>query len=55
LQTSALYAAYTAQTRMSGNRPMSVQVFVGEVKKRYNVGRDRALGAVIYDAAFTNL
>jgi hypothetical protein len=31
LQTSALYAAYTAQSKLSGNRPMSVQAFVGEV------------------------
>jgi phage/plasmid-associated DNA primase len=38
LQTSALYAAYTAQAKLSGNRPMSVQSFVGEVKKRYNAG-----------------
>jgi len=55
LQTSALYAAYTAQVKMSGSRPMSVQQFVGEVKKRYNVGRDYKLGTVIYDAALANL
>jgi putative DNA primase/helicase len=55
LQTSALYAVYTAQAKMSGNRPMSVQSFVGEVKKRYDVGRDRVLGTVIYNAALTNL
>jgi putative DNA primase/helicase len=55
LQTSALYAAYTAQAKMSGNRPMSVQAFVGEVKKRYNVGRDYKLGTVVYDATLSNL
>jgi putative DNA primase/helicase len=55
LQTSALYAAYTAQMRLCGSRPMSVQAFVGEVKKRYNVGRDRTLGTVIYNAALANL
>jgi putative DNA primase/helicase len=55
LQTSALYAAYTAQTKMSCNRPLSVQQFVGEVKKRYDVGRDRTLGTVIYNSALSNL
>jgi hypothetical protein len=55
LQASALYAAYTAHARLSGNRLMSVQAFVGEVKKRYNVGRDRTLGTVIYNAALANL
>jgi putative DNA primase/helicase len=55
LQTSALYAAYTAQTKMSGNRPLSVQQFVGEVKKRYDIGRDRTLGTVIYNSALSNL
>jgi hypothetical protein len=40
---------------MSGNRPMSVQAFVGEAKKRYNVGRDRTLGTVIYNATLSNL
>ncbi|GHU87281.1 hypothetical protein FACS1894202_01310 [Clostridia bacterium] len=54
LQTSALYAAYTAQAKLSGTRPISVQAFVGEVKKRYNVGRDRALGTVIYNAVLSN-
>jgi phage/plasmid-associated DNA primase len=51
LQTSALFAAYTAQAKMSGNRPLSVQQFVGEVKKRYDIGRDRTLGTVIYNSA----
>jgi putative DNA primase/helicase len=55
LQTSALYAAYTVQMRLSGSRPMSVQSFVGEVKKRYQVGRDRSLGTVVYNAALANL
>jgi len=55
LQTSALYAAYTAQAKLGGNRPLSVQAFVGEVRKRYNVGRDRTLGTIIYDAALANL
>jgi hypothetical protein len=34
---------------------MSVQAFVGEVRKRYDVGRDRALGTVIHNAALANL
>ncbi|GHU47221.1 hypothetical protein FACS1894120_5040 [Clostridia bacterium] len=55
LQTSVLYGVYTAQMKMSGNRPMSVQQFVGEVKKRYDVGRDRTLGTVIYNVTLTNL
>jgi putative DNA primase/helicase len=55
LQTSALYTAYAAQVKLSGSRPMSVQAFVGEVKKRYQVGRDRALGTVVYNAALANL
>jgi putative DNA primase/helicase len=55
LQTSALYAAYTAQMRLCATRPMSVQQFVGEVKKRYKVGRDRTLGTVIYDAALAKM
>ncbi|GHV06520.1 hypothetical protein FACS1894217_05360 [Clostridia bacterium] len=54
LQTSALYAAYTAQMRLCGSRPMSVQAFVGEVKKRYQVGRDRKLGTVIFNAALSD-
>jgi putative DNA primase/helicase len=55
LQTSALYAAYTAQAKLSGSRPMSIQAFVGEVRKRYDVGRDRTLGTVVHNAALTNL
>ncbi|MFP3154675.1 phage/plasmid primase, P4 family [Lachnospiraceae bacterium ZAX-1] len=55
LQTSILYSVYTAQAKMSGSRPMSVQQFVGEVKKRYDVGRDRALGTVIFNATLSNL
>jgi hypothetical protein len=38
-----------------GSRPMSVQSFVGEVKKRYQVGRDYKLGTVIYGAVLSNL
>jgi hypothetical protein len=34
---------------------MALPSFVGEVKKRYNVGRDRTLGTVIYNAALANL
>jgi phage/plasmid-associated DNA primase len=55
LQTSALYAAYTAQMRICGTRPMSVQAFVGEVKKRYNVFHDHRLGNVVLDAEMANL
>jgi phage/plasmid-associated DNA primase len=55
LQASALYAAYTAQTRLCGARPMSVQAFVGEVKKRYNVFHDHKLGNVVLDAELANL
>jgi putative DNA primase/helicase len=54
LQTSALYAAYTAQMRLCGSRPMSVQSFVGEVKKRYSVFHDHRLGNVILDAEMAN-
>jgi len=55
LQTSALYAAYTAQVKLTGNHPMSIQAFVGEARKRYNVGRDYRLGTVIYDVILINL
>ncbi|GHV10557.1 hypothetical protein FACS1894219_00210 [Clostridia bacterium] len=54
LQTSALYAAYTAQMRFCGSRPISVQAFVAEVKIRYQVGRDRTLGTVIYNATLSD-
>jgi putative DNA primase/helicase len=55
LQTSALYAAYTAQIQLCGSRPMSVQTFAGEVKKRYNVFYDHRLGNVVLDAEMANL
>ena len=55
LQTSALYAIYTAQMKLCATRPLSVQQFVGEVKKRYDVGRDRTLGTVIYNATLAKM
>lgn len=55
LQTSQLYAAYTAQMKLCATRPMSVQQFVGEVKKRYDVGRDRTPGTVIYNSALAKM
>jgi putative DNA primase/helicase len=55
LRTSAVYAAYTALMKQYGIIPMSIQQFVGELKKRYKVKRDYKLGTVVLDAALSNL
>jgi hypothetical protein len=41
--------------KLCGIRPMSIQQFVGEARKRYSVGRDRALGTVIFDAVIAEM
>ena len=51
LSTAALYSVYTAWLKARGSRPIRVQGFVGELRKRYDVTHDRRIGNVIVGAA----
>jgi putative DNA primase/helicase len=51
LQTSKLYGHYTHWAKINGYRPMNSRDFVGELRRRVDVRRDRALGNVIVGRA----
>jgi len=50
LSTAVLYRLYAVWAKARGNKPMRIQSFVGELRKRYEVFHDRKIGNVIVGA-----